>query len=76
MQAEMPSGSRAAAEGPAGSLCYPAGGATFSHVHVLSVERGRVKIGISAPAEVTVVRQELLEGKGTEQGGLTNPEAG
>ncbi len=35
---------------------------------LLSVERGRVQIGISAPAEVTVVRQELLERKGTEQG--------
>jgi carbon storage regulator len=46
------------------------------HVHVLSVQQGRVKIGISAPAEVRVVRQELLERKGTEKGGLTNPEAG
>ncbi len=28
-------------------------------VRVLGVERDRVKIGISAPAEVTVLRQEL-----------------
>ncbi len=32
-------------------------------VRVLGVERDRVKIGISAPLEVTVLRQELLEGK-------------
>ncbi len=31
-------------------------------VKVLSVERDRVKLGISAPEEVKVVRQELLEG--------------
>jgi carbon storage regulator len=30
-------------------------------VRVLGVERDRVKIGISAPAEVPVLRQELLE---------------
>ncbi len=30
-------------------------------VRVLGVERDRVKIGISAPGEVTVLRQELLE---------------
>ena len=29
-------------------------------VRVLGVERDRVKIGISAPGEVTVLRQELL----------------
>ncbi len=30
-------------------------------VRVLGVERDRVKIGISAPGEVTVLRQELHE---------------
>jgi carbon storage regulator len=30
-------------------------------VRVLGVERDRVKIGISAPLEVTILRQELLE---------------
>ncbi len=30
-------------------------------VRVLGVERDRVKIGITAPGEVTVLRQELLE---------------
>jgi carbon storage regulator len=30
-------------------------------VRVLGVERDRVKIGISAPLSVTVLRQELLE---------------
>lgn len=30
-------------------------------VRVLGVERDRVKIGIQAPMEVTVLRQELLE---------------
>lgn len=31
------------------------------YVRVLGVERDRVKIGISAPLEVTVLRQELLD---------------
>ena len=31
------------------------------YVLLLGVERDRVKIGISAPAEVRVLRQELLE---------------
>jgi len=31
-------------------------------VRVLGVERDRVKIGISAPGEVTVLRQELWTG--------------
>jgi carbon storage regulator len=31
------------------------------YVRVLGVERDRVKIGISAPMEVTVLRQELLD---------------
>lgn len=29
-------------------------------VRVLGVERDRVKIGISAPGEITILRQELL----------------
>lgn len=29
------------------------------HVQVLSIKRGRVKIGISAPSEVEVLREEL-----------------
>jgi carbon storage regulator len=28
-------------------------------VHVLGVERGRVKIGVSAPHDVTILREEL-----------------
>ncbi|OGO51285.1 MAG: hypothetical protein A2148_00330 [Chloroflexi bacterium RBG_16_68_14] len=36
-------------------------------VRVLGVERDRVKIGISAPLEVTVLRQELLEREGEGQ---------
>ena len=31
------------------------------YVRVLGVERDRVKIGISAPSDVTVLRQELLD---------------
>ena len=31
------------------------------HVRVLGVERDRVKIGISAPKEVTILRDELVE---------------
>ncbi len=34
-------------------------------VRVLGVERDRVKIGIQAPMEVTILRQELLEREGT-----------
>jgi len=30
-------------------------------IRVLGVERDRVKIGISAPLEVTILRQELLD---------------
>jgi carbon storage regulator len=41
-------------------------------IHVLAVEGERVKLGISAPPEVVIVRSELLEG----QGGLpTTPSA-
>lgn len=36
-------------------------------VRVLGVERDRVKIGISAPLEVVVLRQELLEREGEGQ---------
>ncbi|MEX2245176.1 MAG: carbon storage regulator [Dehalococcoidia bacterium] len=32
-------------------------------VRVLGVERDRVKIGISAPGEITVLRQELWHGE-------------
>ena len=31
------------------------------HVRVLGVDRDRVKIGIDAPLDVTILRQELLE---------------
>lgn len=34
------------------------------YVRVLGVERDRVKIGISAPLEITVLREELLEREG------------
>ena len=33
-------------------------------VRVLGVERDRVKIGISAPGEITVLRQELMRDDG------------
>ncbi len=38
-------------------------------VRVLGVERDRVKIGITAPGEVTVLRQELLEREQRAEGG-------
>jgi carbon storage regulator len=38
------------------------------YVRVLGVERDRVKIGISAPLNITVLRQELLEREKDEQG--------
>ncbi len=31
------------------------------YIRVLGVERDRVKIGISAPLEITILRQELLD---------------
>ncbi len=34
------------------------------YVRVLGVERDRVKIGISAPLDVTVLRQELIDRQG------------
>jgi carbon storage regulator len=36
------------------------------YVRVLGVERDRVKIGVSAPLDVTVLRQELLEREAAE----------
>ena len=39
------------------------------YVRVLGVERDRVKIGISAPLNVTVLRQELLERDANEKHG-------
>lgn len=45
-------------------------------IRVLGVERDRVKIGISAPGEITVLRQELIregdEGAAFQQRPLTN----
>jgi carbon storage regulator len=38
-------------------------------IHVLAVEGERVKLGISAPPEVVIVRSELLEGQGQPGGG-------
>ena len=37
-------------------------------IHVLAVEGERVKLGISAPPEVVIVRSELLEGQGPAGG--------
>ena len=36
-------------------------------VRVLGLERGRVKIGISAPTEVTIMGEELLAVQGKDQ---------
>ena len=52
-------------------------------IRVLGVERDRVKIGISAPGEITVLRQELIregdEGEAFQQrprpNGNTTPNA-
>jgi carbon storage regulator CsrA len=33
-------------------------------VEVLGVDRGRVKIGVSAPRDVTILREELLPPRG------------
>ena len=51
-------------------------------VRVLGVERDRVKIGISAPGEVTVLRQELWHGpegsfdkKNNDNGNDSSPKA-
>src|SRR5262249_6229524 len=37
-------------------------------IHVLAVEGERVKLGISAPPEVVIVRSELLENQGPNMG--------
>lgn len=37
-------------------------------IHVLAVEGERVKLGISAPPEVVIVRSELLENQGQASG--------
>ncbi len=34
------------------------------HIRVLGVQRDRVKIGISAPLEITVLREELVANEG------------
>jgi carbon storage regulator len=39
-------------------------------IHVLAVEGERVKLGISAPPEVVIVRSELLDGAGP---GMSHP---
>ena len=39
------------------------------HVQVLSIKRGRVKIGITAPSEVEVLREEL---RGRELEGVSS----
>jgi carbon storage regulator len=39
-------------------------------IHVLAVEGERVKLGISAPPEVVIVRSELLDGAGS---GMSHP---
>jgi carbon storage regulator len=36
------------------------------YIRVLGVERDRVKIGISAPLDIAVLRQELLEREGAD----------
>jgi len=41
-------------------------------IHVLAVEGERVKLGISAPPEVVIVRSELLENQGGLGGGPGN----
>jgi carbon storage regulator len=45
------------------------------YVKVLSVERDRVKLGITAPDDVKVMRQELF-GEGEEPGAGGPPENG
>jgi carbon storage regulator len=46
------------------------------YVRVLGVERDRVKIGISAPSEITVLRQELLDSDRKVRGGEEGQNAG
>lgn len=46
-------------------------------IHVLAVEGERVKLGISAPPEVVIVRSELLENQGQLGApGQTSPSTG
>jgi carbon storage regulator len=45
------------------------------NVSVLAVEGERVKIGISAPPDVTIVREELLHIDGSEAEQSLNPHA-
>ncbi|MFI5274798.1 MAG: carbon storage regulator [Ktedonobacterales bacterium] len=45
-------------------------------IHVLAVEGERVKLGISAPPEVVIVRSELLENQGQAGGLLGGSQAG
>ncbi len=42
-------------------------------IYVLAVEGERVKLGISAPPEVVIVRSELLEGPGSSSGPVGGP---
>ncbi|HKA53469.1 MAG TPA: carbon storage regulator [Candidatus Binatia bacterium] len=44
-------------------------------IHVLAVEGERVKLGISAPPEVVIVRSELLENQGGPMGSSMGPGA-
>ncbi len=45
-------------------------------IYVLAVEGERVKLGISAPPEVVIVRSELLEGPGGPGGPVGGPMSG
>ncbi len=45
-------------------------------IYVLAVEGERVKLGISAPPEVVIVRSELLEGPGGAGGPMGGPMSG
>jgi carbon storage regulator len=45
-------------------------------IHVLAVEGERVKLGISAPPEVVIVRSELLEHQGQSAGPGGGPQSG
>ena len=46
------------------------------YVRVLGVERDRVKIGISAPLEIPVLRLELLDRERNDQPGKAAEQAG
>ena len=46
------------------------------YVRVLGVERDRVKIGISAPTEITVLREELLASDRKPRGDVEGQNAG